>query len=457
MNNLITYYKDAATHTLPFDVSQLYDNTEPQTSIFQNVVYFAAGITANSQCSQKINGYDGQGRPIYGSYANSSSCWKFIPKVCTDTSDISTCVAPTTTEQKELQDEYIPMDYVNSFDFYSPGQWPFDNNNILPKVYTTVATIQNNHPAKGLIAEGLSALFSAGLLPVATDSSIYNKAISKSSVSTLVADNPDILYQPNSTNGTIETNGPWFSQYSKVIHSVCFDNATKLSCTVSTLKKDKKFPIVYTFAFDDFLAQDGTLTSTNTTVGKSISITINDMTGYPKTTPGTPPTPAISVDTPKVLSGTLLSCTGPRPSTSCSISALFSTKNTPDEILKSYIVTVAPQSFGNGDNCQRTTSSVWNKCGGVTPTSISDVKVEKHSGPTSEGVYTYKVTASVLRTQLESGATGAIWKHCSGSTTNNKFKYLVTVAENSTSTPIGAMSPNSTTYQDVAGCAAPLS
>jgi hypothetical protein len=180
------------------------------------------------------------------------------------------------------------------------------------------------------------------------------------------------------------------------------------------------------------------------------------MTGYPKTTPGTAPTPAISVDTPTVISGTLLSCTDTIPSTICNISALFSTKNTPAEI-KKYIVGLAPQSFDNGDNCQRTTSSVWNKCGGVTPTSITDIKVKEHSGPTSDGRYTYQVTASILRTQFESGATGAVWKNCTGSTTNNKFKYYVTVAEDSTSTPIGALSPNSTTYHDVAGCAAPLS
>lgn len=347
LQNLISYYESASKHKLAFDVSQLYSGTKyPQTAIFKNVVYFADGISSNSKCSKKITSYDAQGKPIYGSYADSSSCWKFIPKICSDLSDLSKCKTPT-ADQAKLKNEYIPMDYVSSFDFFSPGQWPFDNNNILPKVYTTVDTIQDNHPAKGLIAEGLSALFSAGLLPV-SNSKIEDTAISKSSLNKLVNDNKDILYKDNSANGQLEDKGPWFSQYCKVMHSICYDSATKSACTNSTAKANKKYPIVYTFAFDDFLAQDGTLTSNVTASGSTISVTINDMQGYPQTNPGKAPRPSISVDTPTVVSGSLVTCkTAPTDintaSKTCELSATFTTKNTPAEI-KTYTVHVSPIS-----------------------------------------------------------------------------------------------------------------
>jgi outer membrane murein-binding lipoprotein Lpp len=451
LQNLISYYESPTKHLLAFDVSQLYDASYPQTDIFKNVAYFTDGITSNTKCSQKINSYDSQGRPIYGDYANSSSCWKFIPKVCTNMNDLSKCRAPSGS-QIVLQDEYIPMDYVSSFDFFSPGQWPFDNNNILPKVYTTSATIQNNHPAKGLIAEGLSALFSAGLLPV-SNTSISNTAISKSSLNKLVNSNKSILYTENSANGKIKAKGPWFSQYSKVIHSVCYDNATKASCTESTSEKNKKYPIVYTFAFDDFLAQDGTLTSKTTTSGSSISVTINNMQGYPQTDPGKAPRPSINVDTPTVISGSLLSCkTTADTSKDCKLSATFTTKNTPDEI-KSYSIQLSPISTNNGTNCQYFKGKKWTPCGGINPSNIQTISVVKKSGPDTNGKYTYDITSSVPRDSFEKIVTGAVWKNCSGSTTENKFKYYVTVSDKPQT--IGALSTNIDTYHSISGCASP--
>ncbi|QIV94580.1 beta-1,3-glucanase family protein [Allofrancisella frigidaquae] len=449
LNNLISYYTDTSNQ-LAFDVSQLNQPAYPQTIIFKDVVYFANGISANSQCSQKINGYDSQGRPIYGAYANSSDCWEFIPKVCADTTDLSTCTTPT-GNQSILQKEYIPMDYVSSFDFFSPGQWPFDNNNILPKVYTTVATIQTNHPAKGLIAESLTALFSAGLLPV-SNSQIYNIAIDKDSLKNIINSNEDILYKNNSANGSLTDKGPWFSQYSKVIHSLCYDKASGDLCTNATAPSDKQYPTVYTFAFDDFLAQDGTLTSNN--ISNPITVTINDMSGYPQTTPGTPPRPNISVDTPTVVSGTLLNCQDERPSQTCSIAAVFTTKNTPEEILGSYIVQASPiTSTANGSNCHRIGQSSWAQCGGIAPTNINTISVTKVSGPDSSANYTYKVTSEVPRDQIEQVVTGAVWKNCPNSTTQNKFKYYVSVSDGTTT--IAAESPNTSIYHNIPGCAVP--
>ncbi|API87707.1 beta-1,3-glucanase family protein [Francisella uliginis] len=454
LQNLISYYESASKHKLAFDVSQLYSGTKyPQTAIFKNVVYFADGISSNAKCSKQITSYDGQGKPIYGDYANSSSCWKFIPKVCSDLSDLSKCKAPTKGDQAKLQDEYIPMDYVSSFDFFSPGQWPFDNNNILPKVYTTVDTIQDNHPAKGLIAEGLSALFSAGLLPV-SNSKIEDTAISKSSLNKLVNDNKDILYKDNSANGQLKDKGPWFSQYSKVIHSICYDSATKKECTPSTSSANKKYPIVYTFAFDDFLAQDGTLTS-NVTSGSTISVTINDMQGYPKTNPGKAPRPSINVDTPAVTSGSLETCKtipkDPKKVKTCKLTATFTTKNTPDEI-KTYNVNLSPMSTNNGSHCQYISSKkdTWTGCGAIATSNITNSTVTKISGP-KDGVYTYKITSEVPRDAFEKVVTGAVWRHCTGSTSNNEFKYYVSVSDGKQT--IGALSPNSSTYHNIPGCA----
>ncbi|MED7819357.1 MULTISPECIES: beta-1,3-glucanase family protein [unclassified Francisella] len=458
LQNLISYYESASKHPLAFDVSQLYSAKYPQTDIFKNVVYIADGISSNSKCSQQINSYDSEGKPIYGAYADSSSCWKFIPKVCSDLSDLSKCKAPTTGDQAKLQNEYIPMDYVSSFDFFSPGQWPFDNNNILPTVYKTVDTIQDNHPAKGLIAEGLSALFSAGLLPV-SNSDIEKTAISKSSLNKLVNSNNDILYKDNSANGQLEDKGPWFSQYSKVIHSICYDSATKAGCTTSTSAANRKYPIVYTFAFDDFLAQDGTLTSNTTASGSTISVTINDMQGYPQTTPGKAPRPSISVDTPAVTSGSLETCkTAPADvgtaSKTCKLSATFTTKNTPTEI-KGYTVNVSPISTDNGSHCQYLTGAngnIWAGCGAVAASDITNSTVTKLSGP-SNGVYTYKVTSEVPRDTFEKVVTGAVWQHCTGSTSKNEFKYSVIVSDGKQT--IGALSPNSSTFYNISGCASP--
>ncbi|MED7788067.1 beta-1,3-glucanase family protein [Francisella sp. 19X1-34] len=458
IKNLISYY-EGTKHQLAFDVSQLYSAKYPQTDIFENAVYFADGISSNSKCSQQITSYDGQGKPIYGDYANSSSCWKFIPKVCTNINDLTTCKAPTKGDQAKLQDEYIPMDYVSSFDFFSPGQWPFDNNNILPKVYKTTDDIQNNHPAKGLIAEGLSALFSAGLLPV-SNSNIENTAISKSSLNQLVDANKDILYKANSANGQLKNKGPWFSQYSKVIHSICYDSATKSSCTASTTAANKKYPIVYTFAFDDFLAQDGTLTNNTLASGSTISVTINDMQGYPKTNPGKPPKPNISVDTPTVISGSLDTCktipTDPAKVTNCKLTATFTTKNTPTEI-KGYKVSVSPISaIDNGSHCQYLKTNDGNKwygCGAVAASDITNSTVTKVSGPTTAGVYTYKVTSEVPRATFEQVVTGAVWQHCTDSTSKNGFNYYVSVSDGKQT--IGALSPSSSTYHDIPGCASP--
>ncbi|OIN84731.1 beta-1,3-glucanase family protein [Francisella sp. TX07-6608] len=451
LQNLISYYESASKHPLAFDVNQLYSAKYPQTYIFKNVVYFTDGISSNSKCSQRISSYDSEGKPIYGAYADSSSCWKFIPKVCSDLNDLSKCKIPS-GDQAKLQNEYIPMDYVSSFDFFSPGQWPFDNNNILPEVYTTVDTIQDNHPAKGLIAEGLSALFSAGLLPV-SNSDIEKTAISKSSLNKLVNSNNDILYKDNSANGLLEDKGPWFSQYSKVIHSICYDSATKTACTTSTSAANRKYPIVYTFAFDDFLAQDGTLTSNTTASGSTIFVTINDMQGYPQTKPGKAPRPSISVDTPTVISGSLLSCKTifDRDDT-CQLTATFSTQNTPDEV-KDYSVTVSPISTGNGSNCQYIATNKWTGCGAIATSNITGSIVTKLSGPDSNKNYTYKVISNVPRDSFEKVVTGAVWQHCTGSTTKNGFKYYVSVSGGKQT--IGALSPNSSTYHDIPGCASP--
>ncbi|GMN89838.1 beta-1,3-glucanase family protein [Francisella sciaenopsi] len=440
LQNLISYYEDASKHQLAFDVGQLYDSKYPQTDIFKNVVYFADGISNNNQCSQQISSYDGEGRPIYGAYADSSSCWEFIPKVCSDLSNLLTCKTPTIGDQAKLQNEYIPMDYVSSFDFFSPGQWPFDNNNILPKVYTTVDTIQDNHPAKGLIAEGLSALFSAGLLPV-SNSDIEKTAISKSSLNKLVNSNDDILYKDNSANGQLEDKGPWFSQYSKVVHSICYDSATKAGCTTSTSATNRKYPIVYTFAFDDFLAQDGTLTSNTTANDSTISVTINDMQGYPKTNPGAPPKPDLKVSTPNVISGSTDECSNGE----CTLTGIFTSANTPDQ-MEDFSVSVTPQSYNGGNNCQLS-GGKWYPCGAIA--NVISTQTTKVSGPDSNSNYKYMVTSKVDQTSFEGVATGATWHHCSGSTTLNQYKYYILVSDGTSKK--GATSTSYSTYPDIKG------
>lgn len=64
---------------------------------------------------------------------------------------------------------------------------------------------------------------------------------------------------------------------------------------------------------------------------------------------------------------------------------------------------------------KRKNSNIWAGCGAVAPTSITNSTVTNLSGPT-DGVYTYEVTSEVPRDTFEQVVTGAIWQHCTDST-----------------------------------------
>ncbi|APD51232.1 hypothetical protein [Francisella hispaniensis] len=97
-------------------------------------------------------------------------------------------------------------------------------------------------------------------------------------------------------------------------------------------------------------------------------------------------------------------------------------------------------------------TSKWAGCGAVAASNITNSNVTKVSGP-SNGVYNYKVTSEVPRDTFEKVVTGAVWQHYTGSTSKNEFKYYVSLSNGKQI--IGALSPNSSIYHDIPGCANP--
>lgn len=117
-----------------------------------------------------------------------------------------------------------------------------------------------NHTAGALIVRSLSAAFDAGLLP-APDGAILSKNYFISIHNS--------FYQANSLLGAGNT-GPWYDLYSKALHSISASQH------------------IYTFAYDDVLGQDGTLSTANTN-NAILNIDLQDCTGTAIPDPFTDP------------------------------------------------------------------------------------------------------------------------------------------------------------------------
>ena len=107
--------------------------------------------------------------------------------------------------------------------------------------------ITTNNTPEAIVVKAITAAFDAGLLPVPD-----GDELSKPYLTSRAGD----FYKP-STIAPTDT-GPWYDAYSEAFHK-------------GTLSSQH----IYTFAYDDFLGQDGTLSGPGTTFG----ITLGDMTG----------------------------------------------------------------------------------------------------------------------------------------------------------------------------------
>lgn len=107
---------------------------------------------------------------------------------------------------------------------------------------------ENNTP-KAIIVRQLTSAFEVGFLP-APDKTLINQEYFKT--------HKNHYYQNNDLWPSVDQ-GPWYDLYSKALHS--FNEA------------------IYTFAYDDALAQDGTLHDSNGNNPSPVTISLGDMSG----------------------------------------------------------------------------------------------------------------------------------------------------------------------------------
>jgi Beta-1,3-glucanase len=125
----------------------------------------------------------------------------------------------------------INMDSLNTENFFGPGTGQFATP---------------NKTVRSVIVKNISAAFTAGLLP-APNGTLINSVYLNNAVHPFYQNNPNL----NAPAGT----GPWYNLYTQAVHSA--------------------IPIIYAFAYDDVLGQDGTLTSRDST--KPVILTIGNM------------------------------------------------------------------------------------------------------------------------------------------------------------------------------------
>ncbi len=123
---------------------------------------------------------------------------------------------------------------TDSFPFYAGAGESFDATN-------------NTPPA--IIVRQITAAFDAGLLP-APDQTTLDSTYFQNNKASYYTDNA--LLSAGSTR-------PWYDLYSKSLHSMG--------------------DLIYTFAYDDALGQDGTLHDTSTITPSTLVVTLGDMTG----------------------------------------------------------------------------------------------------------------------------------------------------------------------------------
>lgn len=119
----------------------------------------------------------------------------------------------------------INMNTLVSDDFFAPGTSPFDTPN------TTI---------KSILVKNITAAFTVNFLPAANNDSLvkpYNSAN---------------FYLNNPLQNAPANSGPWYNLYTRAVHAA--------------------IPIIYAFAYDDVLGQDGELSCTDTTKPALISI-----------------------------------------------------------------------------------------------------------------------------------------------------------------------------------------
>jgi len=122
----------------------------------------------------------------------------------------------------------IHMDSVKTINFFGPGSAPFQTPN------KTVMSI---------LVKNITSAFTVNMLPTKNGDTLQ-KPYDESK-----------FYKPNPRQNSPSTIGPWYNLYTRALHSA--------------------IPIIYAFAYDDVLGQDGTLSCRDTT--KPAVVTICDL------------------------------------------------------------------------------------------------------------------------------------------------------------------------------------
>lgn len=122
----------------------------------------------------------------------------------------------------------IDMDSLKSYNFFGPGTFPFDTP---------------NKTVKSIIVKDITAAFTVNMLP-APNGDTLNKPY-----------NSNNFYKTNPLQNAPTNSGPWYNLYTRAMHSAV--------------------PVMYAFAYDDVLGQDGTLSGRDTT--QTAVVTIGDL------------------------------------------------------------------------------------------------------------------------------------------------------------------------------------
>jgi len=123
----------------------------------------------------------------------------------------------------------IRMGYVKTGNFFGPGTTPFDTP---------------NKTVKSIVVKNITSAFTVNMLPAKNGDTLQKKFYNK-----------NLFYKLNTRQNSPINSGPWYNLYTRAVHGA--------------------IPIIYAFAYDDVLGQDGTITTRDTT--KTIKITIGNL------------------------------------------------------------------------------------------------------------------------------------------------------------------------------------
>lgn len=122
----------------------------------------------------------------------------------------------------------IHMDSVNTMNFFGPGTTPFQTP---------------NKTVRSILVKNITSAFTVNMLPTKNGDTLQKPY------------NSNYFYKYNSRQNSPKTIGPWYNLYTRALHAA--------------------IPIIYAFAYDDVLGQDGTLSCRDTT--KPAIVTICDL------------------------------------------------------------------------------------------------------------------------------------------------------------------------------------